>query len=251
MIVYEYPLHERIRTYLRLERLFDRFRELSERESALDHHLALTTLFELLDVATRSDLKSDTLRDLDRQKQQLNAYRGNPAVAESMLEQTVQSVENCYGDLQRLNGKLGQALSENDWLTAIRSRLNIPGGTCEFDLPDYFAWQHFPPLERQQNLQEWIAQLLPLAESVKLLLSLMRGTGYSQRVTAIKGIFQQNLPQGKPFQFLRVRLHADAHLFPEISANRLVLSVRIMAHNGTAEPLASPEDTDFQLTLCA
>ena len=24
---------------------------------------------------------------------------------------------------------------------SIRSRISIPGGTCEFDLPAYYAWQ--------------------------------------------------------------------------------------------------------------
>jgi cell division protein ZapD len=78
VILYEYPFNERIRTYLRLEHLFLRLDELVARETPLDHHYALTTLFEIMDVATRADLKSDVLKDLDKQKQVLNSYRGNP-----------------------------------------------------------------------------------------------------------------------------------------------------------------------------
>ena len=63
VILYEYPFNERIRTYLRLEHLFLRLDELVARETPLDHHYALTTLFEIMDVATRADLKSDVLKD--------------------------------------------------------------------------------------------------------------------------------------------------------------------------------------------
>src|SRR3954468_19115845 len=82
VILYEYPFNERIRTYLRLEHLFRRLGELIPRSHPLDHHYALGTIFEVMDVGARADLKSDVLKDLERQKQTLNGYRGNPGVAE-------------------------------------------------------------------------------------------------------------------------------------------------------------------------
>ena len=35
----------------------------------LDHHAALLSLFEILEVACRADLKTDLLQELERQKQ--------------------------------------------------------------------------------------------------------------------------------------------------------------------------------------
>ena len=81
MILYEYPFNERIRTYLRLEQLFRRLSLLMPRDTALDHHYCLATLFEIMDVAARADLKTDVLKDLERQKHTLNCYRGNPVIA--------------------------------------------------------------------------------------------------------------------------------------------------------------------------
>ena len=71
MITYEYPLNERIRTLLRLEDLFERSRHFIARSEPHDHHVALLTLFEILEVAGRADLKSDLLQELERQKQVL------------------------------------------------------------------------------------------------------------------------------------------------------------------------------------
>jgi cell division protein ZapD len=69
VILYEYPFNERIRTYLRLEHLIRPTGPVAgARCSALDHHYALTTIFEVMDVTSRADLKSDVLKDLEKQK---------------------------------------------------------------------------------------------------------------------------------------------------------------------------------------
>ena len=251
VILYEYPFNERIRTYLRLEQLFRRLAELVAREHPLDHHYAIATMFEVMDVAARADLKTDVLKDLEKQKHVLNGYRGNPAIAESVLDEVTSQLDSCFAGLSALAGKAGQSLTENDWLMSIRSRVGIPGGTCEFDLPAYFAWQHLPALARQQDLQRWVATLVPLAESIGLLLKLVRDSGAAQMVTAPGGVYQQNLPQGRAFQLLRLRIDPAPGLIPEISGNRLMVSVRMMRHESDDRLHAANADTSFELTLCS
>ena len=251
MILYEYPFNERIRTYLRLEHLFLRLTELVSRDQATDHHFALTTIFEVMDVGARADLKSDVLKDLDKQKHILDAYRGNPAIAEGVLDEVINQLSNCFQTLSALPGKAGQSLTENDWLMSIRSRVGIPGGTCEFDLPAYYAWQHKPGHQRRADLMRWLATLTPLAESIHVLLKLLRDSGAPQKVMANGGQFQQNLPQGRTFQLLRLRLDSSKGLIPEISGNRLMVSIRLMRHGEDDRLHAATEDASFELTLCS
>ena len=251
MILYEYPFNERIRTYLRLEHLFLNLSEMMARELALDHHFALTTIFEVMDVAARADLKSDVLRDLEKQKQILNSYRGNPAIAESVLDKVVGQIEQCFFALSAQPGKAGQPLQENDWLMSIRSRVGIPGGTCEFDLPAYFEWQHRAVSSRQADLARWTDTLSPLAESIHLLLKLLRDSGAPQKVIAVGGQFQQNLPQGRTFQLLRLSLDPEFRLIPEISGNRLMISIRLMRHESDDRLHTTSEDGAFEITLCS
>jgi cell division protein ZapD len=236
---------------LRLEHLFLRLSELMSREDPLDHHFAIATMFEVMDVGARADLKSDVLKDLDKQKQILNAYRGNPAIAEAVLDEIIQKLERCFAALNAQPGKAGQTLTENDWLMSIRSRVGIPGGTCEFDLPAYFAWQHSDTSERQVDLQRWASTLAPLAESIHLLLKLLRDSGSPQKVIAVGGQFQQNLPQGRTFQLLRLSLDGALRLIPEISGNRLMVSIRLMRHEEDDRLHTSSEDGAFELTLCS
>ena len=98
VILYEYPFNERIRTYLRLEQLFQRLGELIPSAQALQHHYALTTIFEIMDVAARADLKSDVLKDLEKQKHVLQGYKGNPSIAESVLDQVIAQMSNWEAD---------------------------------------------------------------------------------------------------------------------------------------------------------
>lgn len=251
MVLYEYPFNEGIRTMLRLEHLFDRLAQLLPRDAAIDHHFALATVFEIMDVASRADLKSDLLKELERHKSQLAAYRGNPAVSEAMLDDIIGRIDHAFTGLNALPGKAGQALASNEWLMSVRSRIGIPGGTCEFDLPAYHAWQQQPAARRRADLTGWLASLNPLAEGLSVLLGLLRDGGRPQRVVAPGGQYQQTLPQGKVYQLLRVRMDSAEGPVPEITGHRLMVSVRMMRPDAEGRLRACAEDTAFELTLCA
>lgn len=249
--LYEYPLNERVRTYLRLEHLFVRLSQLMARTEPLDHHYALATIFEVMDVASRADLKSDALKDLDKQKQVLTSYRGNPAIAENVLDAVIAQIDESFTNLNSQSGKAGHTLTENDWLMSIRSRINIPGGTCEFDLPTYYAWQQRPAVQRQADLQRWAQTLAPLTQAIHLLLKMLRETGNAQKVVASNGQFQQILPQGRTFQLLRLSIDPLLGLVPEISGNRLMVSIRLLHHQPDDRLQPNHQDATFELTLCA
>jgi cell division protein ZapD len=251
LVLYEYPFNESIRTMLRLEHLFDRLGQLMRRDEAIDHHFALVTVFEIMDVASRADLKSDLLKELERHRSLLQSYRGNPQISEAALDDVIARIDHAFDGLNQLPGKAGQALTGNDWLMSIRSRISIPGGTCEFDLPGYYAWQQHPAERRRADLSRWTVSLMPLAEALHVLLGLLRDSGAPQRVVAVSGQFQQSLPQGRTYHLMRVRLAEGSPLVPEISGHRLMALVRLMQPEADGRLRQSAGDTEFELTLCS
>lgn len=251
MVLYEYPFNESIRTMLRLEHLFDRLGQLVPRDAPIDHHYALATIFEIMDVAARADLKSDLLKDLERQKSALAGYRGNPSISEDALDEVITGIDRAFNQLNEVPGKAGHALTANEWLMSIRSRIGIPGGTCEFDLPAYYAWQQFEPARRRADLLQWIATLTPLAEALRVLLGLLRDTGVPHIAAAAAGQYQQSLPPGRVYQLLRLRIDGTLGLVPEISGHRLMVSVRLMNQEADGRLRPSTADASFELTLCA
>ncbi|HEY1392063.1 MAG TPA: cell division protein ZapD [Methylibium sp.] len=251
MILYEYPFNESIRTMLRLEHLFDRLGQLIPRDTAVDHHYALATLFEIMDVASRADLKSDLLKELERLRSQYNGYRGNPSVSEGTLDAVVTRIDHAFDGLHQLPGKAGHALTTNEWLMSIRSRISIPGGTCEFDLPGYYAWQHESAERRRRDLQHWTATMMPLAEALKLLLSLLRDSGSPHMAVAPQGQYQQSLPAGRSYHLLRLKIDPTLGLVPEISGHRLMVLIRLMRQDADGRLRNANEDASFELTLCS
>jgi cell division protein ZapD len=251
LIVYEYPFNESIRTMLRLEHLFDRLGQLIERDAPVDHHHALATIFEIMDVGSRADLKSDLLKELEKHRQQFLAYRGNPSISEAMLEGVLERIDGAFARLNQVAGKAGATLTANEWLMSIRSRISIPGGTCEFDLPAYYAWQQLDARRRRADLVQWVGSLMPLAEALQVLLGVLRDSGAPQQVVAHAGQYSQSLPAGRLYRLLRVRLEKALQLVPEISGHRLMVLVRLMRQEPDGRLRASEADSSFELTLCA
>ncbi len=251
MITYEYPLNERIRTLLRLEDLFAKVEFFAASDAALDHHAAIVTLFDILEVASRADLKSDLIQELERQRAILEGLRHNPAISEAALEEVLGNIRTTNERLIEVAGKFGQHLRENEWLMAIKQRACIPGGACEFDLPAYHYWLHLPVETRRQNLSEWIAPLLPVYDGLSIVLRILRDSGKSSGHTATLGAFQQML-SGRVVQMLRVTLESDRPCVPEVSANKYAINIRFIQVGGeSSRPKVCEEDIPFDLTLCS
>lgn len=249
MICYEHPLNERIRTLLRLEDLFDKVSFFANKDDAAEHHSALVTLFEILDVVSRADMKSDLLQELERQKQALESLRKNPDVSEEALDQVLNNIQVASHGMLGMTGKVGEHLRENEWLMGIKQRVGIPGGACEFDLPSYHYWLHLDPSLRRENLNEWITPLLPIHDGFSIILRLLRNSGKILQHIAHRGMFQQ-MGQGCAAHMLCLKVNERVPCFPEISANKYALTIRFVTSGSGQKTKVYENDVEFELTFC-
>ena len=248
MISYEFPLNERIRTLLRMEALYERVRFFTSKDQPLEHHAALLSLFEILDVAGRADLKSEMMQELERQKQTLSALRSNPAISETALSGVLADIDRAVSDLFQTSGKTGQELRENDWLMGIKQRSAIPGGVCEFDLPSYHYWLHHSPQTRRQDLESWLAPFLAMEDGVGIILRILRESGRTSQQLGTQGIYQQMMG-GRVAQLIRLRLDDTYDCVPEVSANKYALNIRFTLA-GDVQRRVAQVDVPFELTFC-
>ncbi len=249
MISYEFPLNERVRTMLRLEDLYRRLYQLMDGTSNCDHHVALGVIFEILEVTSRGELKSDLLQELERQKRMLASLRNNPEISEDALEATLNEIDNVSAQLLSSSGKIGQHIRENEWLMLIKQRACIPGGMCEFDLPSYHYWQYQGEALRRQHLEEWVAPLRPINNALTILLKLLRENCKSHQFVAQNGSFQQ-MQGGRVAQMLRVTIAKELPCIPEISANKYALNIRFVNADYAGKSSLYPHDVEFKLTFC-
>ena len=250
MIRYEHPLNERIRTMMRLEDLFQRARYFSAKSEPNDHHAALNAMFEIAEIASRADLKSDLLQELERQRQLLSTLRENPQVAAETLDEFLSDIVAAAGDLHGQSGRIGQHLRDNEWLMIITQRLGIPGGVCEFDLPSDHYWLTRDAGSRQRDLQGWLAPFIPIDEALGIVLRVLRDSGRSSRQVAYNGLFQLMLTANKVAQLLRITVARDLPCVPEISANRYALNIRFVGFDIADRPRQMEQDVEFDLTFC-
>jgi cell division protein ZapD len=249
VITYEYPLNERVRTLLRLEDLYERVGYFLGRDTAWDHHACLTGMFEIIEVASRADLKSDLLQELDRQRTFLEALRSNPAISEEKLDTVLSEIDSAFANLHATSGKTGQSLRENEWLMAIKQRAGIPGGTSEFDLPSYHHWLHHPVERRREDLGEWLKSILPIHAALSIVLRVLRESGRTTSLMAFQGVYQQT-PAEKPAQMLRLTVADELPCVPEISANKYALNVRFLLPEGVQKSRVYEQDVPFDLAFC-
>lgn len=251
VLTYEFPLNERTRTLLRLEDLFARFEHYMRKPDAPSHHAALLSLFEILEVAGRADLKSELLQELERQKNALESLRNNPEIDEVRLQRVLTDIETTSARLLEMSGRMGQHIRDNEWLMSIKQRTTIPGGTCEFDVPSYHYWLNQPAEVRVDALMHWLAPLLPIDAGLAIVLRLLRDSGRTTDCVAKNGSFQQ-MASGKQVQLLQVRVASDLACVPELSANKYMINVRFIATNtlGGERLKQCGETIPFELTFC-
>ncbi len=247
MTVYEFPLNERIRTWLRLEDLFGKALFFIREEDPRSHHAALLSIFEIVDVTARSELKSELIQELERQKSSLEALRSNPAVDSTRLGEVLKNITSALTDIHAMTGKIGQHVRDNEWLLGIKGRAGIPGGTCSFDLPVYHFWLSQSPGKRSADLMQWLAPLLPLKGAGDIVLRILRDSGHVSQHTASQGLFQLMLG-GRTAHLLRVAM--DAPCAPEVSANKYALNIRFLSPDTIQKPRLCDRDVEFDLTFC-
>ena len=249
-IIYEFPLSERIRTWLRLEELFDKARFFVGLENPRAHHAALLSVLELGDVTARPELKSELIQELERQRAALENLRSNPAVDPARLNTVLSEIGAVLSELHGMSGKVGQHIRDNDWLMGIKGRTGLPGGVCGFDVPCYLYWLQSPLAERVTDLNAWLVPLQPVQKAVAVVLRILRESGQPQRHVANGGLFQLSLG-GRAAQLVRVEVAEGVACAPEISANKYAINIRFVQPDKSQKPRLCMQDVAFALTLCS
>lgn len=247
---YEFPFNERIRTLLRVEDLFKKVLLNIDAGHPQHHQTALVYLFQVMDIIDRVDIRVDLLQELEKQKQAMQALRGNPAIAEKVLESVINEIETAASALRQDSHRLGQHIRDNEWISSIRQRALIPGGMCEFDIPSYHHWLNHPEARRKADFEQWLAPLMAMHNAIQTILHILRGSGESTRRRAEHGFFQQMLGGAKPAQMLRVEIDDDCPCFPEVSANKYAINVRFYGLDYVQKPKQCDHDIEFVMTLC-
>ena len=248
---FEQPLNERIRMCLRVETLMKRFHYFEALKGDWSTYSALLTVLELTALLERGDLKQELMKELERQHGALRALTEHQEIDHSKLDLILSRQKQALDGLHTLDGKLGEHLKRNDFLVGIKQRISIPGGSCDFDLPQLRFWLNKDHEQRIADLGEWAAPYLELEQVIDLILTTIRDSATARTVVAENGFYQKPLDTKQPTQLIRIGIAADEPIYPEISAGKHRYSVRFMQPNtGDSLPGQVKSNVEFLLSRC-
>jgi len=247
-IIFEQPLSERVRTFMRLEFLFQQRRHHALDDSSTGVRAALQTLLDVLSLTGRSDLKSEVIKDIQEQQAALTRA---PLLLQGMETRLAFSrLADAQKGVQRLPSHFaGSSLRSHEFLDAIAKRSAIPGGAAPFDMPALHRWLAEPSIRIRADLERWFAHFAPYETAIATCLDVLRHCGSEQPLTATAGV-HLHTPQAA-HQLLRVKVPSDSGLYPEISAGRYRYSLRFMRQPDVdTRAQQVTQDVPFVLQCC-
>lgn len=237
---------------LRVETLMKRFHYFASLKGDWSAYSALLTILEITSLLERGDLKQELMKELERQHAALKALAQHQDIDRSKLDLILSKQKNALEQLHKLDGKLGEHLKRVDFLLGIKQRTSIPGGSCDFDLPQLRFWLNQDHEQRVANLLEWVAPYCRLEEVIELILKAIRDSAAARPVVAENGFYQKPMDTKQSTQLIRIGVDAEAMIYPEISAGKHRYSVRFMhVDSGETAPVQVKEDVEFILSRCA
>lgn len=248
---YELPLSERMRTFLRLEFLYQQMLYSGEDESGWATRATITTLLDILAILSRGDVRGEVHKELDHQINALQRFQSQPGVDTKRLDNLIRNLLESRAEVSDIGTQFLQPIKDSEFLRAIKHRNSIPGGTCEFDLPEYNHWLRQPYERREQDLAQWIGAIRPLCDAVVEVLWLIRESAEPAEKTAINGMFQHSMQKDVNCRLLRVILTDNSTLFPEISGSQHRFTVRFLEWSTIdSRAVQTGHDVQFQLAIC-
>lgn len=249
-MIFEHPLNERIRTFLRLEHLFEKVEYFAPQPEQWNTRAAVEGLLDILAMTARADVKAELLKEIDRNLSTLARIGNQPDVDPEALSGIMSELEHAASGIHDLSGPIGADARESELLKSIAQRSAIPGGACSFDLPAYHFLLTQPADLRAERLRQWLAPMQAVTKAIRLVLSLARTSAVPRRLIAEDGFFQEALDVQAPAQLVRVGIAPELSLFPEISGHKNRFSIRFLHSNGAARPVQRREAVEFKLTCC-
>ena len=250
-ITYEQPLNERVRQFLRLEYLFQQAAHTLHGESNWQSRNSLSCLTDILEILSRSDIKTDVLKFLERLQINLSQLRTSEGVDRNQLDTILEQIDEHYERLHAVKGRLAQNLKEHHLISSLLQRGAVTAGVNSFDIPQFHYWLQQPASSRITTLENWYQELEVLRQPVDLILALIRNSADALTVKTDQGFYHQTLDTNRTYHLIRVTIPVDTPYFAEISGGRHRISVRFLQSRDTERPIQASDDISFQLSCCA
>ena len=113
---YEQPLNERMRTFMRLEFLYQQFLYNHEFDSTWATRATIASLLEIMAILTRGDVRSEVHKELDMQIETLKRFQSQPEVDSGRLGTILNNLVASRDDIDAVGTQFLQPLKDSEFL---------------------------------------------------------------------------------------------------------------------------------------
>ena len=245
-ILYEHPLNERIRNYLKLEQLYVQVHDCLEHEANKSYIVFFNALFAIIDTLERNDIRGDLIKDLERLEQNLVVWSKLPDVDDDALTDNLKQTIELICQLKGSCPKWWQ-LKEDKFLSSLKQRFAIQGGSSSFDLPQLQYWLNLPEDMIQKDQNNWLNLLEQIRSALALVLKFIRLRAEFEKINTESGFYQDS---GEGLLLLRIKIPKECRYFPTVSGNRFRYSIRFMLPCNESGRRYANQPTEFELARC-
>ncbi|GLX77785.1 cell division protein ZapD [Thalassotalea insulae] len=245
-VLYEHPLNERIRNYLKLEQLFAQTNDCFSSNIELSQQVFFSALFAILDTLERNDIKGDLIKDLEKLEQNLVLWSRAPNVDGAALEENIKQTISLLCSLKSPTQQWNQ-LKDDKFLSSLKQRYAMQGGNASFDVPQLKFWLNQPIDTIKSEISNWLSQLSDIFDALSLVLKFLRQRSGFETIYTEKGFYQDS---GEGLFLLRMKLDSKAHYYPTVSGNKFRYSIRFMMPCDITGRKYCDQPIQFKLARC-
>ena len=247
--IYELPLNERLRTFMRIEFLFSRLTNFSNSKDRWEVRTTVHTLLEIYTILARTDVRREVLADLDRYIIQMQRFQSMPDADNEMAINLLEDLNIIKDRMLNLGTGYLQPLRDDDYISALLHRHTLPGGKAEFDMPRYKFWLEGEPKTLKDDLNGWINVIKPICGGIEKLMWIIRES--SEPIGTVAPSGQYNHQIGKTAQISLIRVFIEnTSVYPEISGGRHMIAIRFLERDKDGRFTQTEENIEFKLSLC-
>ena len=228
MILFEFPLNERTRRLLRIEEIYKKFEFQLKNSHDYFEFSCFYTLFEIVRLVSRSDIKIDFLQELARQEKKHLALTLTEGLKESQLDPTkvISKVKIARKKLESINIKPGFNFNNNLFLEEIKQRITSPGGLLNVDFAIFNDWaSHNTKKNKLKSFKIWAQPLMVFKEASAIILNILRNQCVTELIKLKSDKYQKSIDPFKTFDLITIQVPKNLRIIPEINTNKYTVNI--------------------------
>ena len=248
--IYELPLNERLRTFMRIEFLYSRLKYFtSNLDGNWQTRTVIHTLLEIYSILSRTDVRREVLADLDRYIMQMQRFQSAPDADNNMVNDVLEDLDSIKNQVVGIGTDYLLKLREDEFIASLLHRHTLPGGKAEFDMPKYKFFLESDKKNVTAQINSWIGIIRPICEGIDKLMWIIRESNEPIATVAVGGQYNHQIERRTQISLVRI-ITNDANVYPEISGGRHLIAVRFFNQNKDGIYLQFEDNVEFKISLC-